>query len=106
VQHIGTGIMMIRQNVFEKFVEAYPDRWYDSGKADEYDMPGAIHDFFKSAVNPETRQYDSEDYWFCQDCKALGFKIWICPWMCTTHMGTYSYVADLRASQALTGEIR
>lgn len=105
--HLGTGLMMIRRNVFEGFIEAYPDRWYESGAADPADlMGGQTHDFFKVAVNPETRQYDSEDYWFCQDVRALGFKIWVCPWMCTTHMGTYSYVADLRTALTLTGEIR
>jgi len=56
-------------------------------------------------VNAETRYYDSEDYWFCNDCKAMGFKVWICPWMVTTHMGTYAFTANIPACTALTGEI-
>jgi hypothetical protein len=106
VEHLGTGIMMIRRNVFETIAEANADRWYESGRSDEMDLPGQIQDFFRAEVNPETRKYDSEDYVFCRDARAAGFKIWLCPWMCTTHMGTYSYTADLVTSARLTGEIR
>ena len=105
MKHIGTGIMMVRRNVFERFEEEYPDRWYESRGSDPADLPGPIHEFFKSAVNAETRYYDSEDYWFCNDCKAMGFKVWICPWMVTTHMGTYAFTANIPACTALTGEI-
>lgn len=104
VKNLGTGLLMIRRNVLEKFKEEYPDRWYE-GRGDPAALPGPIHDFFRSGINPQTRDYDSEDYCFCNDCRAIGFKIWLAPWMRTTHMGTHVYTGDLPSVGALTGEL-
>jgi hypothetical protein len=105
VKQLGTGLLMIKREVFVRFKEVYPDRWYES-RADPMALPGPMHDFFKCGINPETREYDSEDYWFCHDARAMGFKIWLCPWMKTTHMGTYEYVGDMVASAALAGDLK
>jgi hypothetical protein len=96
--------MMIRRNVFAKFREAYPDRWYES-RSDPNALPGPIHDFFRVGVNPDTHEYDSEDYFFCTDAKAIGFKVWMIPWMRTSHMGTYKFIADMPAVAALSGDL-
>ena len=104
MRNMGTGIMMIRRNVFEKFRKEYPERWYEA-RTDSNSLPGPIHDFFKVGVNPETHQYDSEDYWFCVDAKAIGFKVWMAPWMRTSHMGTYKFIADMPAVAALAGDL-
>jgi hypothetical protein len=101
---MGTGLMMIRRNVFAKFREAYPDRWYES-RSDPNALPGPIHDFFRVGVNPDTHEYDSEDYFFCTDAKAIGFKVWMIPWMRTSHMGTYKFIADMPAVAALSGDL-
>lgn len=103
VKHLGTGLLMVRRNVFDEFIEKYPDRWYDSSKSDPASLPGPTHDFFQTGVNPDTREYDSEDYWFCANAKAIGFKVWLCPWMKTTHQGTYTFTGDLPAIAALCG---
>jgi hypothetical protein len=64
MRNVGTGIMMIRRQVFEGYKAFYPDRWYES-KTDPAALPGPIVDYFRCGINPETREYDSEDYWFC-----------------------------------------
>ena len=104
VKHLGTGLMMIRRNVFETFIEKYPERWYES-RGDLAALPGPIHDFFRIGIDPETREYDSEDYGFCSDCRAIGFKVWMCPWMKTSHMGSYTFVGDLPMVAKLTGAL-
>lgn len=104
VKHLGTGLLMIKREVFLRFREAYADRWYEP-RMDPAVLPGPVHDFFKCGVNPESREYDSEDYWFCHDARAMGFKVWLCPWMKTTHMGTYEYVGDMPAASALAGDL-
>jgi hypothetical protein len=104
MRHLGTGLLMIRRNVFEKFREAYPDRWYN-GYGDSSALPGPIHDFFQVGVNPETHDYDSEDYRFCLDCKAIGFKVMMMPSVRTTHMGTYKFIGDLPAVAATVGHL-
>ncbi len=104
VRHLGTGLLMIKREVFEKFMEAYPDRWYESPE-DPAALPGPIFDFFRVGINPETRKYDSEDYWFCQDCKSIGLKVWLAPWMKTSHHGAYTFVGDLPAVALMSGRL-
>ena len=105
VHNIGTGMMMVRRNVFEAPVEKFPDRWYDSRGADKADNAGPVHDFFKVGINYETRQYDSEDYWFCIDCREIGFKIWMLPWVNTSHTGSYTWRGDMVAVAKLVGHL-
>lgn len=104
MKHLGTGLLMIKRDVFKAFKQAYPDRWYEP-KSDPNSNPGQIHDFFKVGVNPESREYDSEDFWFVHDCKAIGYKVWMLPWVKTTHMGTNTFVGDMPAALVYSGEI-
>ena len=94
VKDLGTGLLMIKRQTFDKFVEAYPDRWYEP-RSDLSCLPGPIYDFFRTGVNAETREYESEDYGFCTDCRAIGLKVWLCPWIKTTHIGSYTFVGDI-----------
>lgn len=104
MKHVGTGLLMVKREVFLKFMKVYSSRWYES-KADPLSNPGRIHDFFKVGINEETREYDSEDYWFIHDCIALGYEALLCPWVKTTHMGTYSFVGDMAAALSCSGTI-
>lgn len=104
MKHLGTGMLMVKREVFLNFKKAYPDRWYES-RSDPTGNPGPIHDFFRVGINPETREYDSEDYWFCTNAAAIGYKILMAPWVRTTHMGTHTFVGDMPAALAYSGEI-
>lgn len=104
MKHVGTGLLMVKREVFLKFINSYPDRWYEA-RHDAVSNPGRIHDFFKVGINPETREYDSEDYWFIHDCIALGYKALLVPWIKTTHMGTNTFMGDMPAALACAGTI-
>lgn len=104
MKHVGTGLLMVKREVFLKFKKAYPDRWYES-RGDEAVLPGKVHDFFRVGINPETREYDSEDYWFIHDCIAIGYKALLLFHVRTTHMGTHTYISDVPAAVALAGTI-
>lgn len=104
VKRIGTGILMVRRDVFLKYQQTYPERWYEA-RGDPAALPGQIFEFFRAGVNPETRDYDSEDYWFCHDCKEMGYKVYMAPWMRTTHTGTHTYVGDLPTTTTLLGGV-
>ena len=43
----------------------------------------------------------SEDYLFCQKARAIGKKVWLCPWMQTSHTGTMIYGGSVGAMAAL-----
>lgn len=44
---------------------------------------------------PESKRHLSEDYFFCQELRKAGGRIWICPWMNLTHTGTHTYAGTM-----------
>jgi hypothetical protein len=93
----GTGFMMIRRATFEKFIEAYPETAYlpDHARTENHDGSREIHTFFDCQIDPQSRRYLSEDYWFCKKVRDAGMKVWICPWIQLTHTGTMAFEGSL-----------
>lgn len=94
MRNLGTGCLMIKRSTFERIKQCEPNNWYESG-GDPNAIPGPIWDFFPAGVNYETRDFDSEDYGFCMKVKKYGMKVWMCPWMKTTHFGSYEFAGDI-----------
>jgi hypothetical protein len=94
VAEVGCGFMLIRRASFELFARHYPEQRYRS------DDPSIAEDqrervmYFDCGIDPVTRRYLSEDYWFCQRLRAVGGRIWLCPWIELEHMGSMVYRAD------------
>jgi hypothetical protein len=121
VLEIGTGFMMIKREVFNKFKEAYPEFSYRPDHIGQANFDGTryIHAFFDTVidrkrtvnVNGEEKQvggsdrYLSEDYMFCQWWRNIGGKIWLCPWMKTHHIGTYAFTGDMPAVANYVGSL-
>ena len=97
VLEIGTGFMMITKNALTKFVESYPDMSYrpDHVRTEAFDGSREITQFFQAEIDPKTKRYLSEDYWFCQKVQEIGLKTWFCPWMKLQHVGTYIFGGSL-----------
>lgn len=93
----GTGFMMIQRQAFEKFNEVYPQQLYkpDHVRTAHFDGSREIMAYFDCVIDPETKRYLSEDYMFCQWSRKAGIKVWLCPWMRTTHMGSYFFGGSL-----------
>jgi hypothetical protein len=93
----GTGFMMIQRRVFEKFVDAYPELLYtpDHVRTKHFDGSRKITAFFDTVICPNSNRYLSEDYMFCQWARNIGIKVWMCPWMRLSHMGTYMFSGSL-----------
>ena len=108
VMEIGTGYMMVKREVFDKFKAAYPELNYKPDHIGQANFDGSryIHAYFDTVIDPESHRYLSEDYMFCQWARKIGVKIWLCPWMKTTHVGTYGFQGDLPAVAALSGNLR
>lgn len=100
----GTGFMMIQRHAFEKYAEAYPELMYtpDHVRTKAFDGSRQIMCYFDALIDPDSNRYLSEDYMFCQWARKIGLKIWMCPWMQMTHMGTYMFGGSL-ASLAQIG---
>jgi hypothetical protein len=97
VMEIGTGYMLVKKPVFDKFREEYPHLNYkpDHGGQANFDGSRYIHAYFDTVIDPDSHRYLSEDYMFCQYWRAIGGQIWLCPWMQTEHMGTFAFKGNM-----------
>ena len=107
VMEIGTGFMMVKRPVFDKFKEEYPHLNYKPDHLGQANFDGSryIHAYFHTVIDPDSHRYLSEDYMFCQYWRAIGGQIWLCPWMKTQHIGTYAFTGDMNKIAALTGNL-
>jgi hypothetical protein len=108
VLEIGTGFMMIKRQVFEKFKEAYPELRYKPDHVGQANFDGSryIHAYFDTVIDHGVSdRYLSEDYMFCQWWRKIGGQVWLCPWMKTHHIGTYAFTGDMPAVANWVGSL-
>lgn len=107
VMEIGTGYMLIKRAVFDKFKAEYPHLNYKPDHLGQANFDGSryIHAYFDTVIDPDTHRYLSEDYMFCQYWRAIGGKVWLCPWMKTQHIGTYTFTGDMEKIAAYSGQL-
>lgn len=93
----GTGFMLIPRETLEKFKEAYPELSYkpDHARTANFDGTREITAYFDCVIDPETKRYLSEDYFFCKWARKAGMKVWMCPWMQLHHIGSYVFKGSL-----------
>ena len=97
VLEIGTGFMMVSKKAMKKFAESYKEYMYkpDHVRTEHFDGTREILMAFQAEVDPKTKRYLSEDYWFCQKAQQIDLKTWFCPWMKMQHVGTYIFGGSL-----------
>lgn len=93
----GTGFMMITRDTLNVFAEKFPQYYYkpDHVRSENFDGSREIMQYFQAEIDPKTKRYLSEDYWFCQKVQEIEKKVWLCPWMRTTHAGKYVFAGSL-----------
>lgn len=96
VEQIGTGVMLIKRRVFDLLESHFPDEWYYDHYAHLADRGAKIFDFFPVGINKKTRNYQPEDYGFCDRWTSIGGKIYMCPWMRTYHAGRELFSGNLK----------
>ena len=108
VLEIGTGFMLIKREVFDDFKEAYPQFTYtpDHNRSEHFSGDREIHAYFDTVIDSDaylgeisgkSNRYLSEDYFFCQFVRRLGYKIYLCPWMNLGHMGSYVFSGSMQS---------
>ena len=114
VMEIGTGFMMVKREVFDKMIEAYPMIRYKPDHLGQANFDGTryIHAFFDTVIDTKdsivgggSDRYLSEDYMFCQMWRKIGGQIYLCPWMKTSHVGTYAFSGNMPAVANWTGRL-
>jgi hypothetical protein len=93
----GTGFMIIQRKALEKFAAAYPQYNYlpDHVRTEHFDGTREIMQYFQAEIDPKSKRYLSEDYWFCQKMWDIDVKTWLCPWMKLQHTGAYVFGGSL-----------
>lgn len=99
----GTGFMCIPRETFEKYKAAYPEYSYkpDHARTEKFDGSNEIMAYFDCIIDPKTKRYLSEDYFFCQKSRQAGMKVWMCPWMQINHIGSYIFKGNMGAIGSL-----
>ncbi len=87
VNHVGTGLLLIKREVFNKIIFNYPDRKY-------FKKGVTYYNFFDSFIYQGN--YLSEDYGFCHLYSELGGKIYCLLNSKVTHSGNKEYIGDLK----------
>ena len=72
VLEVGTGFMMITREAMQKFVDSFPQYMYkpDHIRTEAFDGSREIMQFFQAEIDPKSKRYLSEDYWYCQKCQG------------------------------------
>lgn len=114
VDYAGTGFMMIKRHVFEKFREAWPEKahWEGGlmarGKEPAMANPDGgfteglrrVFAWFDPRVDQEEEIYLSEDYAFCKDWRSLGGEILCDPTIRLKHWGRCAFGKESQAEPA------
>jgi len=103
IQYGGTGFMLIKRSVFEKIKEKRKDLAYMSDRKNSPSVEGSkeemnpeMTDFFQCGIDPQTKQYLSEDYMFSNLAREVGVNTWMIPNIDLSHVGMYTYKGSLR----------
>lgn len=93
----GTGLMVIRRDVIETLCARHPELRYTPDQNDrESGLTGEhITALFQPLIEPDSGHLLGDDNAFCHRARAAGFRIWLAPWMRTSHTGPARFAAAL-----------
>jgi len=97
VSHAPTGCMLIKRQVFEKMIKAYPDLKIEQPTIinGENSSRPYYYNFFDTYHEPETKRYYGEDFGFCKRWTKIGGKCHLYISDNITHIGEYRYTGNL-----------
>ena len=95
--YCGGGFMLLKRQVIERMIAAYPESRYKSMHAYSNAKTEESYALFDCMIDKETGAYVSEDFGFCQKWRDIGGKIWLDTEGKLTHIGSYNFQGDPRA---------
>lgn len=89
VFYLGTGFMLIKREVFEKFQQQYPEQRHKSTelKSDN------VYAYFDCMIS-DNGYYLSEDYYFCEKLREMKVPVHVDPLLQLSHTGTHTFEGD------------
>jgi hypothetical protein len=86
VKHAGTGMMLIRRDVFDTLAPHV--QYYSNGGA-SIPSDAKVGNFFDVGVKDDLLL--SEDFFFCHNYRQHGGTVWAAPWCEVGHFGSYLF---------------
>jgi hypothetical protein len=98
VSHAPTGCMLIKRQVFDKMIAAYPEDRIDQATIvnGEAKTNPYMYNFFDTVHDPKSKKYYGEDFGFCKKWTAIGGKCYCYIDDFITHVGEYQYNGRLK----------
>ncbi len=96
--YAGTGFMLIRRSALERMIQSYPQTRYTA--CHDRQAPRLStnnYALFDGMIEPETREYLSEDYTFCHRWRAIGGTLWLDTRSQLIHVGATEFAGDATA---------
>ena len=98
VSHAPTGCMLIKRQVFDKMIRAYPELRISqptimNGEAKDKEN---LWNFFDTFHDLKNKKYYGEDFGFCKKWTAIGGKCYCYIDDFITHVGEYQYNGRLK----------
>ena len=91
----STGFFLIKREVIEKMIQAYPELHYRNDSNIDEKFNKYCYSLFDTIHDPEDNRYLSEDYTFCRRWQKIGGEIWLDPNTKLNHIGAYTFEGDV-----------
>jgi glycosyltransferase involved in cell wall biosynthesis len=91
----STGFFLIKREVIEKMMEAYPELHYRNDSNISQELHKYCYALFDTMIDPADNRYLSEDYAFARRWQAIGGEIWLDPNTKLNHVGSYTFEGDV-----------
>jgi hypothetical protein len=95
VSRLGTGFMLIKRNVFEKHMAAYPNTKFTNNIGLDPKFNPFCYTFFDCWISQDAnREYLSEDWGFIVKSRVIGIQAYADPTVRLNHSGTFVFPGD------------
>lgn len=94
-EYAGTGFMLIRREALERMIAAYPETRFSAAhdRSEPNESPN-LYALFDCMIDPDTREYLSEDYTFCRRWRDIGGEVWLDTQSRLQHTGPWEFAGD------------
>ena len=91
----STGFFLIKREVIEKMMQAYPELHYRNDSNIDEKFHKYCYALFDTWLDPDDNRYLSEDYTFCRRWQKIGGEIWLDPNTKLNHVGSYTFEGNV-----------
>ena len=102
VTEVGTGMLFIRKEVFEKMKPECPSYMLNTSTG-AFDSSQMVTEYFATSIT-EDGILLSEDYHFCRKWRSMGGQVFAAPWVNIVHAGEYIFNGSFAATMILTAD--